>query len=235
MRKSAVLFLVMLGSATFVKAQTLIPRIGITSATGTFEKGALTTDQSTSSITGITVALGYNAPIANFGKVVFALQPEVNYIQKGASIKSDGEFYIGEAIYTSKNTSKQTINYLEFPVLARFEYGSDKFKVAVFTGPSVGFGLGGRYEVESRVETGETVEVYTSKGKIVFYDQNGEENTASLDHNIDFSVQAGAAFTFFKHIQLDVRYGHGLTNKSHYVDSKNRVLQFSVGVPISLH
>jgi hypothetical protein len=83
------------------------------------------------------------------------------------------------------------------------------------------------------VETGESVDVYKSKGKIVFYDSHGEEDTSSYDHNIDFSLQAGAAVTFFKHVQLDVRYGHGLTNKSHYVDSKNRILQFSVGVPIS--
>ncbi|RAV99128.1 porin family protein [Pseudochryseolinea flava] len=234
MRKSAVLFLTIVGSVTFTKAQTLVPRIGITSSTSTVEKSELTTGQSTGSVTGISVALGYNVPVANLGKLVFSLQPEVNYIQKGSSYKSDGEFQIGEAIYKSKNESKQTLNYLEFPVLARFEYDLDKIKVGLFAGPAVAFGLDGKYKFESKVDNGETVEVHKSEGKVVFYDQNGEENTSSLDHNVDFSLQAGAVVTILKRVQLDVRYGHSLTNKSHYVDSKNRVLQFSVGVPISL-
>jgi Outer membrane protein beta-barrel domain len=232
MRTSAVLFLALIGSVTLVKGQTIIPRIGITSATATMERGDLTTGQNTGSITGLTFGVGYNLPVSTFGKVMFSLQPEFVYLQKGFTVQTSGEFNIGEAIYQFEGENKNTLNYLEIPVLSKFEYGSDKFKVALFAGPSIGFALGGRYKSESRVDTGEEVEVYTSKGKIVFYDAN-EENTASFDHNIDFGIQGGASFTFFNRVSLDVRYGKSFTNLIHDVDSKHKVLQFSVGVPIA--
>jgi hypothetical protein len=233
MRKSAVFIFALLSSVISVNAQTLIPRVGITSATATMEYSDLTTDQNTGSITGVVVGLGYSMPVSTFGKVMFSLQPEFNFLQKGFTNTTSGEFQIGEAIYEFTGENKHTLNYLEIPVLSKFEYGSDKFKVALFAGPSLGFALGGRYTSTSRVDTGEEVKVYESKGKIVFYDSN-EEDTSSLDHNIDFGIQGGASFTFFKRVSLDVRYGRSFTNLTHDSDSKHKVLQFSVGVPISL-
>jgi hypothetical protein len=233
MRKSAVFIFALIGSITFVNAQTLIPRAGITSATATAEKSELTTDQNTGSITGVVLGLGYNMPVSTLGKVMFSLQPEFNYLQKGYTLGISGEYNIGEAIYQFTGESKQKLNYLEIPVLAKFEYGADKFKVALFAGPSIGFALGGRYTTKMRVDTGEEVQHFEYKGKIVFYDSN-EENTSSLDHNIDFGIQGGASFTFFKYVTLDVRYGRSFTNLIHDQDSKNKVLQFSVGVPITL-
>jgi hypothetical protein len=167
---------------------------------------------------------------------MFSLQPELNYIQKGYKGNSSGEFNIGEAYYEYKGDNEIKLNYIEIPVLAKFEFGSNKFKFAAFAGPSLGFALGGKYKSTSYVDnvSEEKTEVYKSEGDIVFYRPEGNSGDTQFDHNIDFGIQGGASVTFFNHVTLDVRYGRGLTDLNHVTESKNRVIQFSVGVPITI-
>jgi hypothetical protein len=234
MRKTTqIILLLIIGSISVTQAQTLIPKAGLTLATMSTEDAPEGSEYNNTSKTGFTIGIGYSFPVATLGSVVFSLQPEVGYVQKGFKGKSSGEFQIGEQIFQFKGDNEHTLNYLEFPVLAKFEYGSDKFKVGLYTGPSIGFALGGKYKTKSTVDTGETIEVYESEGKIVFYEAD-EPDVVSFDHNVDFGIQGGAVFTVFNRVSLDVRYGQSLTDIYHDAKSKNQVLQFTVGVPISL-
>jgi hypothetical protein len=229
-----IIILFIITTVTVSQAQTLIPKVGLTISTLAIEESNDPENQySVSSNTGFTFGVGYNFPVANLGQVAFSLQPEATYIQKGFKGKTTGEFVIGEQYYQVHATSSETINYFEIPILAKFEYGNDKLKVALYTGPSIGFGLGGKYKTTNAVDTGEGIEHYDSEGKIIFYNGN-EENRVELDHNVDFGIQGGASFTFFNHVALDVRYGKGLTNLNHGDKSRNNVLQFTIGVPIRL-
>jgi hypothetical protein len=238
MRKITHIILLILSSATLTRAQTLIPKAGITISSlgadsGVTEGNGITSDIGYSSQNGFTIGLGYNLPVTTIGKVMFSVQPEFNYIQKGYKIAVNGEYYLNEAYYQVTSKTEYNLHYLEIPVLAKFEYGADKIKVALYTGPSLGFALGGKYKTHiASTDGGETVNT-SYKGKIVFYDTH-EENEVGLDHNIDFGLQSGAAITFLNRIVLDVRYGMSLTDITHDQKSKNRVLQFTVGVPISL-
>jgi hypothetical protein len=236
MRKTIHVIFLLIVSVAWAQAQTLIPRVGLTISSLATEEidNGITAETNNNTNTGFTFGVGYNMPVSTLGKVMLSLQPELNYIQKGFKGTSTGEFNIGEQVFQFHAKNEHTINYLEIPVLARFEYGGDKFKVHVHAGPSVGFGLGGKYKSESTVDTGETVEVYKSEGKIRFYEAN-EEDVMSFDHNVDFGWQGGAGVTFMNRITLDVRYGMSLTDLHHDAKTKNRVAQFTVGVPLSLN
>lgn len=234
MRKtSQIILLLIVGSITFAQAQTIIPKAGLTLSTWNTEDAPEGTEYDESRKSGFTFGVGYNLPVAEFGKVMFSLQPELSYVQKGFKGKSSGEFQIGEAIYEFKADNENQINYIEIPMLARFDYGFNSIKVGLYAGPSIGFALGGKYKSKSTVDTGDGVNVYESEGDIVFYNSD-EPNEVQFDHNVDFGIQGGAVFTLYNRVQLDVRYGQSLTNIYHDSKSRNNVLQFTVGVPISL-
>jgi hypothetical protein len=236
MRKVILVLGIVVGSVSLMQAQTLVPRIGTTISTTTIEQPN-NEDQSgkITSQTGITFGLGYNVSVKALGKVMFSLQPELTYIQKGYVISTAGEYQIGEPIYRYTGESKFTINYFEIPVLAKFEFGGDKVKVGAFAGPSIGFGLGGKYTTVFNINKDEEgTETHKYEGDIVFYRPDGEVDKTELDHNIDFGVQMGASVTLMKYVQIDVRYGLGLTDVNHDDESKNRVLQFGVSVPITI-
>jgi hypothetical protein len=237
MRKVAQLVLVVLGSISIAQAQTIIPRAGVTiSSTSADEISTDTQVNNIKQMTGYTFGFGYNYPVAPLGKFMFSLQPELTYIQKGWKGNSAGEWNIGEAYYEYVGDNEFKLNYIEIPVLAKFELGSDKFKFAAYAGPSLGFALGGKYKSTSYVDnvTEETTVVYESEGDIVFYRPTGGSGDTQFDHNIDFGLQGGVSVTFFNRVAVDVRYGKGLTNLNHDSESKNQVIQFSVGVPINL-
>lgn len=236
MRKAILVFGIVIGAVSLTQAQTLVPRIGTTISTTTIDEPN-TQDQSGKifSQNGITFGLGYNVSVKALGKVMFSLQPELTYIQKGYIMSTAGEYYIDEAYYGYTGQTEFTINYFEIPVLAKFEFGGDKVKVGAFAGPSIGFGLGGKYKTVFNInKEDQGTETQTYEGDLVFYRPDGEQNKSELDHNIDFGLQAGASVTLMKYIQLDVRYGMGLTNLNHDDESKNRVIQFGVSVPIAL-
>ena len=233
MRKTTLIIFLLIGSMAISQAQTLIPKVGISLSNLQTEDAPGGTEYNSSFKNGFTLGLACNIPVTAFGDIQFSLQPEFNYIQKGFNNTSSGEYQIGEQIFEFHADNKQRINYIEIPVLAKFEYGFNNIKVGVYAGPSLGFALSGKFKSESRVDTGEGIEVYKSEGKIIFYGTD-KENTLSMDHNIDFGIQGGAVVTVFDRISLDVRYGQSLTNLYHDSKSKNEVLQFTVGVPLKL-
>jgi hypothetical protein len=234
MRKTTqIILLLLVGCTTLAQAQTIIPKVGLTLSTWKTEEAPEGTEYSSNRKSGFTVGVGYNVPVTTLGKVMFSLQPEISYVQKGFKNESTGEFQIGEQIFQFEASNENRINYIEIPVLAKFEYGTDQFKVGLYAGPSIGFALGGTYHSKSTVDTGDEIKVYESKGDIVFYPSD-EPGDVSFDHNIEFGIQGGAVFTVLNRVSLDVRYGQSLTDIYHDSKSRNSVLQFSVGVPIKL-
>lgn len=222
-------------AASWVQCQTIIPRVGLTIASTSSDEIANQQQASNlTSQTGYTFGVGYNVTVTTLGKGLVSLQPEFSYIQKGYKGKTSGEYNIGEAYYQYTGSNEINVNYIEIPVLAKFEIGSDKIKVAAFAGPSIGFALGGKFKSTFRVDTGEEIQENTSEGDIVFYRPDSNSGNTEFDHNIDFGLQGGASVTFLNHLSLDVRYGMGLTNVDHGNESKNRTVQFTIGVPIKL-
>lgn len=120
----------------------------------------------------------FNAILFEIGiSPLFAIQPEINYLEKGGVIKSaDGDDF--------KLSIK--VNYLEAPVLAKFRLGSGPLKGYITAGPSVGYALNGK----STVTTGEISE----EEKIRFDNSFGADDRK--DNRFDISGVLGGGLQY---------------------------------------
>lgn len=92
-----------------------------------FENGNL--DDNAKSKFGADLAVMFNFPI---GDGFFMLQPELHWMQKGSVIED-----------INSDDITNTFNYLELPVLLRFNFGNSA-KIFAIGGPSVGYLLSGK-------------------------------------------------------------------------------------------
>lgn len=194
-------------SAGFSYGQTIIPKAGITFSTF----GGDDAGDDTKSKLGFTIGAGLNTPL---GDGMFSLQPELNYVQKGAKAEYDNQ----------DRTDKLTLGYLEVPVLVKVTFG-EATKFYVNAGPSVGFGLGGKYKVEIG-DNSEDVDVKFGDGD--------DEDKYYVEKGTDIGFQLGAGVIVAEKVMIDVRYGLGLTDLYDDTSMKNNVLQFTVGIPLSI-
>ena len=125
---------------------------------------------------GFDLALVSNIPL---GKMV-SIAPELHWLQKGYVIEEIG-------FVTSGVTS--TLNYLEIPVLVKFNFG-ETAKFFVMGGPGFGYLLGGNEKYEG--------------------DGTHKINFDGLNR-IELSAQFGAGISIGK-VVIDVRYMSGLSN-----------------------
>ena len=186
------------------------------------------------SVTGFTLGIGYNLPLTSFGNSMLSLQPEIDFIQKGFKSTLSGTFNEGDYYYTLSSEEKYTVNYLEIPVIAKLSFGPQNTRFHIMAGPSLAYGLGGKYKATFTFDDGESYSESYS-GKIKFGEEPEEnEEDAYINNRVDFGVQLGVGVTFMEKITVDLRYGLGLSDLSDDFASKNRVLQFSVSMPLSL-
>ena len=143
-------------------------RAGVLISKQNFEDGML--DEDVKSKFGADVAILYTLPI---GDGFFCLQPELHWMQKGSTLSD----FNGEDI-------SNTLNYLELPLLVRFNFGGS-LKLFAFGGPSIGYLLG-----------------VSSDDDILVKDD--------FD-NTDFGVHLGAGIGFGS-FEVDVRYLAGLSD-----------------------
>jgi hypothetical protein len=192
-------------AAGFSYGQTIIPKVGVT-----LSKWGGDDVEDAKFKAGFTIGAGLNMPL---GDGMFSLQPELNYIQKGSKWEE------GDA------SEKYTVNYLEVPVLAKVTFG-EATKFYVNAGPSVAFGLGGKAKWEEGDESGET--------DIKFGDEDESSDDYYIEKGTDISFQIGAGVIVAEKVMIDVRYGLGLTDLYDDGSVKNNVLQFTVGIPLSI-
>lgn len=139
-----------------------------------------------------------------------ALQIEGLFSQKGGRV----------TVEEIDATSTLELDYLDFPVLARVGGAvSDRTRLHVFAGPSVGFRMGARSRV---TVSGDTF----SSGSV----DNIEDDVTLFD----FGFVAGAGADIGRRLVVDARYSWGLNNvikdDSAGVEIKNRVLSLMAGV-----
>ena len=144
-------------------------RGGVVMSKQNFEDGNL--DEDIKSKVGADVAILYTLPI---GDGFFCLQPELHWMQKGSTLS---DFNNGDDVTT-------TMNYLELPLLLRFNFGGS-LKLFAFGGPSAGFLLG----------------------------VSSDDDVLKKDdfEDIEFGVHLGAGIGFGS-FEVDVRYLAGLSD-----------------------
>ena len=209
--KKVFLSIVLAAAAFTANAQLkFIPKVGISIANAAFKSGGLTItpDSKIGFQLGGALEIGVND--------MFSIQPELLFIQKG--------FAFENSFSGTTTKSSLTLNYLEIPVLAKVQFGTDQIKFHVNAGPSLGIALSGTSKDEvGSVSQSEDVE---------FGSDNGQTKRT------DFGLQFGGGITFSNFV-LDLRYGLGLSNivnvPSGSSDSvKNRAIGITVGYVISL-
>ncbi|MBI3219143.1 MAG: PorT family protein [Bacteroidetes bacterium] len=221
--------------STITFGQTIIPKIGYTHSTWGATNYVTQLNNSFSSQYGFSFGVAYSVPLKGLGIGMLSLQPEVSFVQKGFKVDAQGELLdIENNAFFLTSHQEYTIHYLEFPLMTKYEFGNDRFKFSISAGPSIAFGLGGKYKAVSTIFDGNvTTELANTTGDIKFF-KSKDNQSVSFDHNIDAGIQFGIGAVLYNRIALDVRYGNSFTNTNEYNDSKNRVLQFTIGVPISL-
>lgn len=167
----------------------------------------------------------------------FTLQPEVGFTQRGVNLKSkstiywDGpEFGYPADYQVIEYRQKETLNYLDIPIMVEKNFGGGNIGAYVALGPGLSFGFAGKGREEITVEfpTAEgEVDVTTDRAEYGIEMGSGRFDTYK---GFDFSLNAGAGLLFLfdkGEIGLDFRYTHGLRNLN--VDGlKNR--NFLIGV-----
>lgn len=140
----------------------------------------------------------------------FSVQPEINYIEKGATLRQENDVYI--------TRNDVTWQYLELPVLAKYRVNLPKGNFYMMTGPSVGYAVGGTQEVENW--PGVDLGIGSEGGEMritddLDYEFRSEFDSRGMkDNRFDFGLLVGAGFEFNVgpgNFLLESRFGWDLT------------------------
>ena len=229
------------GAAGYAQVS-VIPKAGLTFSTIGLpnNSGFVFEKDDVMSLSGFVAGIGFDLPIAGDG--FFSVQPELLYIQKGYKVEAAGD----------QGTLELTdsYNYLEVPVLAKINFGSERVKLYVNAGPSFAYALNGRFT--QNVSLGPLS--FSDEGKNIFKEEpdNSIGDDAYLSpkyyNRVDVGVQFGGGLGLKVGpgaVLLDARYGMGLTNffKGNRDNStadddranvQNRVFAFTLGYAIPL-
>lgn len=171
----------------------------------------------------------------------FGVQGEAGYVQRGAKRVLD------LAQGTVKNPQGQNvavkeihqdlvykINYIDVPILARFQLGSDKFAFIGKLGPTFSIGLGGTGQTTLDYKNTQGVEQQTqSNTKKLNFDKDWGRFDIGATVAIGTEIKAGPGAIIF-----DLRYILGINDatKEKDIDErvKNRSFQIGIGYIVRL-
>ena len=184
-------------------------------------------------ITGIDAAVFSNFEIADF----FSIQPELHFVQKGVKITGT------DATDNMDLKMSYRYNFLELPVLARFNYinPSENILFYVSAGPSVGYGLNGKYKGENvSIEASEAgIKKGDYETDLEWDDEYSTDGTKSNRWDVGGAAGVGVEFlTDVVNVVVDARYTMDFTDAIKYETTLspepdkiyNRGFSFTVGL-----
>ncbi len=187
---------------------------------------------------GTTVPPNQNATLLTIGfpfeksfSPLFALQVELDYIQKGVYQHSD-QTTQGFRFVSDYNL---TIHWMEIPVFGKIKFGSPSdIGGGIFFGPSFGFALSGRTKNSFSSSGGTTIS--SSTDEAIDFKRD--------DHSrVDLALNLGGDFNY-KQFFFDARYQLGLanmvtntsgTNSSNGIKATTRGIMLTVGYRFALN
>ncbi|MFN0200038.1 MAG: porin family protein [Bacteroidia bacterium] len=191
------------------------------------EAGSYTLNAKTGATFGIPIEVRFSR--------YFAVQPEINWTQKGYNFEDNYEEYDPTYGYTFDYILKQTVryNYLEVPVLFKTKLGTDVFKFNFLLGPSVGYAIGGKSAFEHYRVNVDGSKSLLESASARFSDIAKFLNRTDLSWNTGAGISfQGAKTSFF----LEARHQLGLNDfaKSNQVVNKHRNFQIAAGLMFRL-
>lgn len=150
----------------------------------------------------------------------FTLQPEVNFAQKGANIVSESTIYwpgpdfgYARAYRVTQHKQKETLNYIDVPLMVERNFGGGNFGAYISAGPGLGFAFGGKGKEEITTELAGAED--PTSVKVDRTDYNIEMGSGRNDtyKGFDLNLNAGGGLIFLMdsgELSFDVRYTQGL-------------------------
>jgi hypothetical protein len=168
-------------------------------------------------------------PLLNLGIPVeiglsklFAVQAELNFIQKGFKVRN--EIVIQTTSTVSDN--QLTVNWIELPILAKVKFGDPQdFSGGIFIGPSFGFGISGNTSVTTTTTQSGKSTTTTDNKTLSFKDDKHSQ--------FDFGLNFGGDVQY-KSVFLDLRYQLGLTNMITEASASSDISAKTRGISITL-
>lgn len=150
----------------------------------------------------------------------FTVQPEIAFTQRGVSLKSESKvFWQGPDFgYPADNTVvdyrfKETLNYLDIPVMFEKNFGGGNLGAYVALGPGLSFGFSGKGREEITVEFPGTTEAVDNRTDHKEYKVEMGKGRYDTYKSFDLNLNAGGGLLWIMdsgEIGLDLRYTHGL-------------------------
>ncbi|MDO1449777.1 porin family protein [Rhodocytophaga aerolata] len=212
MNKQLLVFAFCLLSLVFPSSAqvSLIPKVGM--SFGTYQVNKV---EDSEYVVGFAAGLGIQLPIPQ--NPIFSFQPEVNYIQKGTHYRKTDTPTNTPVDLPLQVESRNRLNYLEIPLLAKVTLGKGALKYYFMAGPSIGIALGGNYrsqltntsqtliEQEGKIRFKQKPAHYTGQDAF-FYPAGYNRLDVGIQIGTGIGLQVGNGM-----LLAEARYGRGLT------------------------
>lgn len=178
-------------------------RAGVNLANYKFTFGSSTPTSDQPNFDNVTL-LTVGVPIEMTISKNFAVQAEINFVQKGFGTTISSINSSGSTSFSFSSDSKIIVNWLEIPILAKAKFGAaEGVGGALFFGPSLGYGLSGKSKSKSTTTINGVTTSSTNNETLNFKDD--EHSRLDVGLNLGGELTYGGLF-------LDVRYQLGVTN-----------------------
>lgn len=220
---------IMLCISITVAAQHFIGlRGGISLATINFESD---NGEEITNLLGADISIPFEIRVSN----AFALQPELNYIRKGAEGEYTESELIGNDEYVEAFKGSVSLNYLAVPVFGKYIFETGNIDFFLLAGPVLGYALSGKNEGTLTFSVnGQVVNSLSDDADVEFNDEDGFKR---FEFGLGFGAGVGANVGNGK-LFLDARYNLGLSaaneDKTEGDKGYNRALSFALGYLIPL-
>lgn len=186
--------------------------------------GATTTKLNVKSKTGLVIGALAEIHLASF----IHFRPELNFIQKG--FKLDETNRDGGNAYREK--LKATLNYIELPLNFVYSAPAGQGSFFVGLGPTLGFGISGKYKIESSFTSGSTTTTETETIKIKFDGDEDPDDDNGHFKAFDLGGNILAGYKLSNGVFFSANYTLGLSNISTSTDDesfKNKGFSVKIG------
>jgi len=168
--------------------------------------------------------------VAEFGiKNGFAIQTEANFTKKGFIINEDIPLELADIPLPVGVKVTTDLNYMEVPVLAKYNFGNGKVGGYVTAGPTMSYATGGRLRTAANF----IIDFNVLDRKFDFDDLDINKFDIGASIGAGGTVNLGGANLF-----LDARYTHGFNKLDNIpvidLDFKNRGFAVTTGFMIPL-
>lgn len=228
MVKCCSLIAVALMFSSFVQAQNLIPKIGLTYSKAFRDRGDLDfTSRKMNFASGLLAGVAIDIPATEN----LHLQSEILYIQKGHKVEEIG---LNGSAYLK--TQDYHLTFVEVPLLLRWAMSGRRVNLYVHSGVTLSYGLRGSVKSFMEMEY-QSAWVKASSERTIRFGKFDEErpNDLYLDTPLDVGVQLGVGSLVLKTVQIEVRFTRGITEYQYSSDFKgyNQSLQITAGLPFT--